>query len=149
MIIHSGLRSLIATAARFGLVGLANTALGLGVTSTLDLKLNVNPQAANAAGYAVGMVFSYFLSRYFVFQQPVSARSSILKYLATMAIAFAINQFVLLLAGKLLGAAPAMRLLAQVLAMGSYTLVNFILCRAWVFAGPPPAKLDDAAETSA
>ena len=127
------MRDLISHALRFGLVGVANTALGLGITTALDLGLQVNPQIANAVGYGAGMILSYFLNRFFVFGGTESARSTVPKYLAALAIAFAVNQLVLLVAGRVLGPAPEMRLLAQVVAMASYTVVNFALCRMWVF----------------
>ena len=126
-------RNLAGQAVRFVITGLANTALGLGITSALDLGLRVNPQLANAAGYAAGMVLSYMLNRYFVFRPDIPARASVPKFLAAVVVAFGINQLVLYAAGQMLGHAPAMRLSAQVIAMVSYTLVNFILCRAWVF----------------
>jgi len=88
--------------------------------------------------YAVGVLFSYFSSRYFIFRQTVSARSSIPKYVLALAVAFAVNQAVLLGMSKMLGPAPAMRFLAQVVAMGTYTVVNFTLCRVWVFRAARP-----------
>jgi putative flippase GtrA len=118
---------------RFGLVGAANTALGLGITSALDLGLHINPQGANAVGYAAGMVLSYAMSRAFVFRRAAGAELTAPKFVAALAIAFAVNQVVLLIAGRALGPAQAMHLAAQALAMGSYTVVNFLLCRFWVF----------------
>lgn len=118
---------------RFALVGLANTALGLGITSALDLGLHVNPQIANAVGYAAGMVLSYLLNRIFVFRSAAQARLTAPKFAAALAVAFAVNQLVLFIAGKVLGSSQLMHFMAQVVAMASYTVVNFALCRFWVF----------------
>jgi putative flippase GtrA len=134
------MRDLLAIAARFGLVGVANTVLGLCIIAGLDLGLHLNAQVANALGYAAGMALSYVLNRSFVFQNTATARSTLPKFIAAMAIAFAVNQAVLFLAGKLLGSAPQMRLAAQALAIGTYTVVNFGLCRFWVFRAAPPAE---------
>jgi putative flippase GtrA len=131
------MRDLIGDALRFGLVGIANTALGLGIIAALDLGLHVNPHLANAEAYAVGVVISYFLTRRFVFRQATDSKATAPKYAVAMAVAFCVNQAVLFAAGKLLGAAPEMRLLAQVAAVCSYTVVNFVICRAWVFRAAP------------
>jgi putative flippase GtrA len=126
---------------RFGLVGAANTALGLGITSALDLGLHINPQIANAIGYAAGMALSYAMSRAFVFRRAAGAELTAPKFVAALAVAFAVNQAVLLVAGRALGPAQLMHFVAQVLAMASYTVVNFLLCRLWVFR---QTKIDPA-----
>ncbi|MDB5498457.1 MAG: hypothetical protein JWP28_2488 [Phenylobacterium sp.] len=118
---------------RFGLVGAANTALGLGITSALDLRLHINPQVANAIGYAAGMVLSYVMSRVFVFRRAAEAELTGPKFVASLAIAFVVNQVALLIVGRALGPSQLMHFAAQVLAMVSYTVVNFVLCRFWVF----------------
>lgn len=118
---------------RFGLVGVANTTLGLGITSALDLGLHISPQIANAIGYAAGMALSYAMSRAFVFRRAAGAELTAPKFVGALAVAFAVNQLVLLIMGRALGPSQLMHFAAQVLAMASYTVVNFVLCRLWVF----------------
>ena len=66
----------IALLARFGLVGMINTAVGLSIIAVLDLGLRVPPALANAAGYLVGICVSFVLSRRFVFRSRAAVRSS-------------------------------------------------------------------------
>jgi putative flippase GtrA len=128
-----GGKGLLGEAIRFGLVGVANTVLGLGIIAGLDLGLSVQPPAANAVGYAIAMILSYALNRLFVFRQGKQAKATLPKFVVAMALAFAVNQLMLLVTAKALGPAPVMRLAAQFAGMVTYTTVNFVLCRYWVF----------------
>jgi len=118
---------------RFGLAGVANTLVGLGVIAALDLGMHVRPAIANAAGYAVGIALSFVLSRQFVFRSQRPAKAAAPRFLVSAAIAFAVNQAVLAAAGHLLGGDPASRLAAQVCGMSAYTLTLFMLGRFWIF----------------
>jgi putative flippase GtrA len=118
---------------RFGLAGVANSMVGLGIIAALDLGLHVKPAIANAAGYAVGIALSFVLSRQFVFRSRQPARTAAPRFLVSAAIAFAVNQAALAVASHLLGGDPASRLAAQVCGMCSYTLTLFLLGRFWIF----------------
>lgn len=127
------MRRLFGLLARFGLAGLVNTGIGLSVIAALDLGLHLDPHLANAVGYAGGLASGYVLNRMFVFKSREDVGSTGLKYLVVVAIAFAVNQGVLALAGPLFGPMPLGRLAAQVTAMATYTVLTFIACRVWVF----------------
>src|SRR5262245_52937717 len=71
---------------RFGLVGAANTLIGLGIIAFLDLGLHLRPAIANAAGYAVGICLSFVLSREFVFRSQRTARTTAPMFFAAAAI---------------------------------------------------------------
>jgi len=118
---------------RFGLAGVANTLVGLGVIATLDLGLHLRPAIANAVGYAVGIGLSFVLSHQFVFRSQQPAKAAAPQFLISAAIAFAMNQAALAVAGHLLGGDPALRLAAQICGMSVYTLVLFVLGRFWIF----------------
>ena len=118
---------------RFVIAGLLNTAVGLSVTLALDIGLHVSPALANAAGYAVGICVSWLLQRRFVFRSDQSGWAAKARYITTIAISFGLNQAVLHGAGLVLGNEPLMRTVAQVVAMGTYTVVQFFLLRLWVF----------------
>ena len=110
------LRGLIGLLARFGLAGLANTAVGFAVIAGLDLGLHVQPQLANAAGYVVGIGMGFALNRKFVF-----------------GFAFVANQGVLAAAHGVLGDSQIEHLAAQFAGMATYTVLTFVLSRYFVF----------------
>ena len=126
---------LIGLLSRFGLVGLANTALGFGVIAALDIGLGVNRQVANALGYGAGMVLSFVLNRTFVFRSRDRSRATAPTFVASLLIAFCLNQAVLFVVSQVLGHSTPERLAAQLVAMASYTVAFFLLCRLWVFRG--------------
>ncbi len=118
---------------RFGLVGLVNTLVGLGIIAFLDIGLHMRPAMANAAGYAIGICLSFILSRQFVFRSRRPARKAAPMFFAAAAIAFILNQGALAVAGHILGPDPALRLAAQICGMSVYTLTLFVLGRFWIF----------------
>ena len=127
-------RSALALVSRFIVAGVLNTLVGLSVTLVLDLGFRAPPAAANAAGYAVGICVSWLLQRRFVFRSEQAGWTAKARYLTTIAIAFALNQAVLWAMPHLVGATPPARALSQVVAMATYTVTQFALFRAWVFA---------------
>lgn len=118
---------------RFGLAGAVNTAVGLAVILFLDIGLGIDPRAANAAGYAVGIACSFALNRSFVFRHGGALGIAAARYAAVVAFAFALNQGVLAAAGHVLDQSPSARVLAQLAAMAAYTGAVFVLSRFWVF----------------
>ena len=135
----SRFKPMLGQVARFGLVGLANSVLGFGVIAGLDVGLHVQPALANAGGYGVGVLFGFLLNRSFVFRSQGGYRSTGAKYFAMVLLAFALNQAVLFVAGKVLGSGSWQHLLAQLCGMGTYTVVTFVLCKVWVFKAPAEA----------
>jgi putative flippase GtrA len=121
---------------RFASVGLFNTAISLSVIMLLDRGLGANPQLANAAGYAVGVLSGFLLSRGFVFRSAAARRTTAPKYLLTVLAGFCLNQLVLAQASRVLGGGTLEHLAAQLCAIGSYTISVFIACRFWVFRTP-------------
>jgi putative flippase GtrA len=123
----------LALVARYGLVGVVNTLCSLAVITALDLGLHAPPALANAAGYAVGVAISYALNRRFVFASRARARSTGPRYMVAVGGGFLLNQWVLYLALKALGAGAVQHELAQIAAMAVYTVSVFLACRYWVF----------------
>jgi putative flippase GtrA len=119
--------------ARFGGAGLITTAVGLALILTLDVGLGVDRRLANAAGYLVGASLGLVLQKTFVFRQTTPTRGATGRYVAVMVFAFALNQVVLTLAGLALPQDRLGHMLAQLLAMGTYTATQFALFRFWVF----------------
>ena len=119
--------------ARFGVAGVVNTVVGLAVILLLDVGFGVDPNAANAAGYAVGICCSFALNRSFVFRHDGAVGNSATRYAVVVAFAFMLNQGVLVLAGLVLDEGSRGRVLAQLAAIVSYTATVFLLSRSWVF----------------
>jgi putative flippase GtrA len=120
---------------RFALTGLANSFVGWAVIFAC-LWAGVDGLAANAAGYATGLVLSFTLNRRYVFGVTVAASGKeIARFLAAFAIAYAANVAVLLLAQSVLGAGSA---LAQLPAIAAYVLIFFMLSHFFVFRPTVP-----------
>jgi putative flippase GtrA len=130
------MRETVGLVARFGLVGLVNTAVGFAVVVLLDPVLGLPPALANAASYAVGITVGFLLSRGFVFRSRTGLSITGIRYLIAAGGAFLLNQGVLRLAGSALGAGPAHHIVAQLAAMAVYSTAFFFLCRLWVFRAP-------------
>jgi putative flippase GtrA len=126
------------TLIRFLLVGAANTAVGFGVTMALEFALGLSPQLANAGGYAVGAVLSFFLNRRFVFGTEGHFGPAAARFALGMLAAFILNQIVLLVLTHRFGSKGLAAAACQIVAMASYTLAFFVLCRWWVFRAPRP-----------
>jgi putative flippase GtrA len=136
------MRETIGLIARFGLVGLVNTAVGFAVVVLLDPVMGLPPALANAASYAVGISVGFLLSRGFVFRSRAGLSATGLRYLIAALGAFVLNQAVLRAAGLALGAGSIQHIAAQLAAMAVYSTAFFFLCRLWVFrvpAGSPAA----------
>lgn len=130
-------------AARYGLVGVLNTVLGLTIIEGLDLGLHVPPVLANAAGYVCGVALAYGLNRRFVFRSRARARTTGPRFLAATAGAYLLNIGALQGALGLLGPGGIQHAVSQIFAMGVYTVSQFLACQLWVFK---PTKTSDAGD---
>jgi putative flippase GtrA len=76
---------------RFGLVGMANTALGYSLILAF-LAMGYGDYLSNFAGYAAGLTLSFFLNGWWTFDNRTRLdRTTILKYAATFLVAYAVN----------------------------------------------------------
>lgn len=115
---------------RFGLTGLANSAVGWAVIFG-GLWAGMSGLAANAAGFGVGLVMSFTLNRRFVFGMTGAVRArEVTRFLAAFAMAYGANLGVLLAAQGVLGADNP---LAQLPAIGAYVAIFFLLSQFFVF----------------
>jgi putative flippase GtrA len=124
---------LLGLISRFGLTGLVNTGVGFFTAAGLDVGLHVAPALANTAGYLVGIPVGFVLNRTFVFQHRQSIAATMPKYFASVALAFVMNQLVLHVVGAALGPGVNQHLAAQLCGMATYSAVNLLICRFWVF----------------
>lgn len=130
---------LLRLAARYGLAGVANTALGLGLILFCDVFLRLRPEIANAVGYAAGWILGYALNRAFVFRSRAAHRVTSIRYVIAVAVAFIANQAVLRAALRWTPPSLFGHAAGQVAGVVVYTLMLFALCASWVFRDSPPA----------
>jgi putative flippase GtrA len=123
-------RALFASFVRFGLIGAVNTVVGFGVIVALMAGAGWTPLAANVGGYGVGLTVSYLLNRRFLLPQRPVRTGSLPRFVLAFLLAYGVNLAVLWLSLDLLALA---NVLAQALAVGSYTICFFIIGRFYVF----------------
>jgi putative flippase GtrA len=122
--------SIVSQALRFGLVGTANTAIGLLLIYSLMYFFDANPLLANAGGYAVGMGIGFALNRKWTFSDDGAIRNTLPRYLMVLALAYLANHGVAIAGIRILHMNPYS---VQLLGMGVYTTLNFFGCRHFAF----------------
>lgn len=115
---------------KFLLVGVVNTAVGLGIIFVAWRYLGFSHLTANMAGYAVGVTLSYFLNRRWTFNCREPHRHSLWRFLAVVGAAYAANLWVVLAADRSIGADS---FLPQLLGSVVYTAVGFMGSRLFAF----------------
>jgi putative flippase GtrA len=120
---------------RFALAGAANTTVGLGVVFLVQWKFDTRPALSNTYGFAAGVLVSYVLHHGLAFRDRIAARWTTLRYMASVALSFAFNQIILEVLVRSLPAAGVY--IAQGVAVMTYTITLFLLCRFWIFAPMP------------
>jgi len=120
--------------ARYMGSGLVNTVVGFGVIFLLT-RLGVPALASNVAGYAVGLLLGFTVSKKFVFRSKAgTGNKEAVRYLAAFATAFLANLTVVSMALHLQALGPYF---AQVLGVATYTVCMYLLSRYVVFREPP------------
>jgi len=114
--------------ARFGVVGIANTTLGLGIILTLKASLSLADAAANVIGYAVPMVAGFLLNRRWTFAHQGNAYGAFARYLGVLACAYLANLATVLALIEFLSVGGY---LAQTLGIIPYTLTSYAGAR-WI-----------------
>ena len=127
---------MLRSAIRFGLVGVANTIVGLVVIAAL-LQAGVGDYLANAFSYAVGLCLSFLLNRSWTFEvRGQIDRGEVQRFLAVFALSFTANLATLTFM-RMLGFAEDM--IGQGAAMAAYSICFFLLSRRFVFRLRIPA----------
>lgn len=107
-------------------VGLINTAFGLAIILLLSELLGVHYIAANALGYAGGLVLAYFLHRNITFKRSAAPRwnrAEFITFAVIFIIAYLLQLGALILLVQGLG---VVTWLAQVLAISIYVTLNYL-----------------------
>jgi putative flippase GtrA len=116
---------------RFGIVGLVNTTLGLGVIFASKAFLDLGDFAANAFGYAIGLLVSFALNRNWTFHDRGRQLAALARFVAAFAVAYGLNLAAVftLRDGLRLNAYAA-----QAAGVIPYTLAFYLLSARYVFS---------------
>jgi len=118
-------------AIKFALVGIVNTLIGLMVIFALKALLSWNNAAANAGGYTVGLVISFFLNRSFTFGHVGPKLAAAMRFSAVFAVAYLVNLGTVLAAIDVVDMNPYA---AQVVGVVVYSILFFLGGRHFAFA---------------
>lgn len=111
-----------ASIARFLVVGLANTCVGL-VIIFVSLRLGAADVTANALGYGTGLIVSFFGNKKWAFRHTGAIWPAFLRFMLVFAVAYGSNLATTLMMLRLLGNGS---FVAQVAGMIPYTILSFL-----------------------
>jgi putative flippase GtrA len=114
---------------RFLSVGAINTVFGVGAIFVF-MQLGMSSIAANIAGFACGIAFSFFTSRRYIFRSQGSVAADLVRYLGAFSVAFVCNLAVLYATVNWLKLNAT---LGQISAVCSYVVALYLLNRFFVF----------------
>ena len=121
---------------KFLMVGVINTLVGTGVMFLLYNVFSASYWVSSAANYIVGSVVSYFLNKYFTFQNKEKSMVQVLKFVVNISICYLISYG---------GAKPLVRYLfsssnekvqdniSMLIGMGLFVVLNYFGQRFIVF----------------
>ncbi len=115
---------------RFIVVGVLNTISGLSIIFACKAFFAWGDVPANATGYSVGLLISFFLNKSWTFNHEGAYAGVAIKFLATFAIAYSLNLATVLVLIEQVGVNDY---LAHFFGMMPYTLSFFVLSRYYVF----------------
>ena len=107
-------------------VGSINTIFGLAVILALSELAGVHYVLANLLGYTAGLVLGFFLHKNITFKDqsdPTRSRAEFLKFITVFAIAYGIQLGGLIFMVRFIGIPEVV---AQILAIGIYTAINYL-----------------------
>ncbi|WP_267094851.1 GtrA family protein [Xanthomonas sacchari] len=133
-------------AIRYGLVGVLNTLVCLLVMYALTYCGGVGAYAANACGYVVGFMASFFFNKIWTFGSRSPFGKSFPRYLLCAGIAYGMNIGMVYVGLQFYGAGPYW---IQVAGAIVYTVVLFVLSRTFVFSDKSTLTDDGASAISA
>ena len=125
-------RQWIAQFVRFLLVGILNTVISLGVIF-MAMSLGVSVILSNLLGYAIGLINSFLWNKFYVFRINGNRQfrwRELRWFVVSFVVSYTLQLCVMLVMTRLAGIDSY---LSQLLAMGVYTVVNFILNRRKTF----------------
>lgn len=133
------------TALKFVLVGVVNTLVGTGVMFLLYNVFHTGYWIASASNYIVGSIVSYFLNKYFTFQNRERSWQQIVKFIVNISLCYLIAYGLArpLARWVLQGFSTSIQEnIAMLVGMGLFIVLNYFGQRFLVFK-----KKDAAADT--
>lgn len=124
------------TMIKFVLVGAVNTLVGCGVMFLLYNLANCSYWLSSAANYVVGGIVSFFLNKYFTFQNHERSWKQVVKFIAIVAVCYLLAYgaakpaVMWLLSGQTV---KVQENVAMVVGMGLYTVLNYFGQRFFAF----------------
>jgi putative flippase GtrA len=123
--------------ARFVVVGLANTFVGLSVIFAGKAWLGMDDVRANLLGYGVAVLLGFALNKRWTFEHTGDAAGAFMRYLLVLLLAYAANLATTLYAIEVLHLDSY---LAQALGVAPYAITGYLGSRWFAFA-PAPTPL--------
>lgn len=120
---------------RFLVVGAFNTGFGYSLIFAFMYVAKLSPELSNLMGYAVAILVSFLLNKYFTFARKKThegsdSKGELLRFIVVFAIAYAANYLVLVLLMYEFGTHAA---LSQILAGIVYVAISYVLNARFVF----------------
>jgi len=116
--------------AKFVLVGLSNTLVGLGVIYLAKWLAGLDDVVANVLGYGVGLALSFSLNKAWTFRFSGDAAAALVRFLLVFAVAYLANLGTVLFLARTL---EANGYLAQLAGVAPYTLISYLGSRYFAF----------------
>ena len=116
--------------AKFLLVGLANTAVGLSIIYTAKFFFGAGDVLANAIGYGVGVLFSFSLNSSWTFTYSGPWLPTLMKFIIVSGLAYVLNLVTVVV---LIDYFEINSYLAQAMGIPPYTLTVYLASRYLVF----------------
>ena len=109
---------------KFSIVGIVNTLITLLIIWTFVNVFSTTHYTANLVGYIAGVVNSFLLNKYWTFKDKSEWGILFVKFISVFAITYLIQLLALYLLINFSNIPP---FLCQILAMGVYTVLNYLL----------------------
>ncbi len=122
--------SLLATAVRFGVVGVATAVVHYGLLYIGVEFVRLGATLASSIGFVVSVIFNYLMHYSWTFAQPAPHGRTLVRYLVMVACGFGINALVMYVG---VHGWALHYLITQALALVAVVLWNFSLSNLWVF----------------
>jgi len=125
----------------YAFVALCNTLVGLAIIFFLKAAFSTHDILANAVGYSLGSVMSYFLNARWTFLYRGPLGASVPAFLMVTAIAYLTNLATVAVAIYVAGINGYV---AQALGVGPFALIGYLGSKYFVFVQPPVLATDDS-----